>query len=50
MDMICEIDLCYKKYVLTNKKIGKKKQYGKLTKVVYGTLLGAILFYQKLSG
>ena len=50
VDMICEIDPCYKKYVLTNKKTGKKKLYGKLTKAVYGTLLGGILFYQKLSG
>ena len=50
VDMICEIDPCYKNYFLTNKKTGKKKLYGKLTKAVYGTLLGAILFYQKLSG
>ena len=47
--MICEIDPCYKTYVLTNKKTGKKKLYGKLTKAVYGTLLGAILFYYILS-
>ena len=49
VDMICDIDSCYNKYVLTNKKTGKKKLYGKLTKVVYDTLLGAILFCQKLS-
>ena len=48
--MICDIDPSYKKFVLTNNKRGKKKLYGKLTKAVYGTLLGAILFYQKLSG
>ena len=48
--MICEIDPNYLKYVLTNKRTGKQKLYGKLTKAVYGTLLGAILFYQKLSG
>ena len=48
--MICEIDPSYKKYVLTNKTTGKKRLYGKLTKAVYRTLLGAILFYQKLSG
>ena len=48
--MICEIDPSYEKYVLTNKTTGKKRLYGKLTKAVYGTLLGAILFYQKLSG
>ena len=49
-DMICDIDPSYKKFVLTNKRTGKKKLYDKLTKAVYGTLLGAILFYQKLSG
>ena len=48
--MICDIDPAYKKFVLTNKKTGKKKLYGKLTKAVYGMVLGAILFYQKLSG
>ena len=49
VDMIFDIDPCYKKYVLTNKKTGKKKLYCKPTNVVYGTLLGSILFYQKLS-
>ena len=48
--MICEIDPNYEKYVLTSKTTGKKRLYGKLTKAVYGTLLGTILFYQKLSG
>ena len=48
--MTCDVDPVYKKFVLINKKTGKKKLYGKLTKAVYGTLLGAILFYQKLSG
>ena len=28
VDMICEIDPCYKKYVLTNKKTGKKSCIG----------------------
>ena len=50
VDMICDIDPAYKKFVLINKETGKKKLYGKLTKAVYGTLLGAIFFYQKLSG
>ena len=50
VDMICEIDPCYKKYVLINKKTSKKKLYGKLTKAVHGTLLGAILIYKKLNG
>ena len=48
--MICDIEPSYKKFVLTNKRTGKKKLYSKLTKAVYGTLLGAILFYQKSSG
>ena len=48
--MICEIDLNYLKYVLTNKRTGKQKLYGKVTKAVYRTFLGAILFYQKLNG
>ena len=50
VDMICDIDQAFKRFVLINKKTGKKKLYDKLTKTVYGTLLGAILFYQKLSG
>ena len=29
---------------------GRNLIYGKLNKVVYGTLLGAILFYEKLGG
>ena len=49
VNIICDIDPAYEKFVLTNKKTGKKKLYGKLTKAVYGTLLGAVLFYQKLS-
>ena len=49
VNMICDIDPVFKKFVLTNKRTGKKKLYGKLTKAVYGTLLGAILFYHKLS-
>ena len=47
--MICKIDLSYEKYVLTNKTTGKKRLCGNLTKAVYRMLLGAILFYQKLS-
>ena len=44
--MTCESDPNYLKYVLTNKRTVKQKLYGKLTKAVYSTLLGAILFYQ----
>ena len=47
VDMICDIDPNYKKFILINKKTGKKNLYGKLIKAVHGTLLGAILFYQK---
>ena len=50
VDMICDINPCYRIFILTNKKTSKKKLYGKLTKAIYGTLLGAILIYQKLSG
>jgi hypothetical protein len=48
VSMICGIDPKYKKNVVFGKN-GKKYIYAKLTKAVYGTLLGAILFYQKLS-
>jgi hypothetical protein len=37
------------KRIWYTKKNGKKYIYAKLTKAVYGTLLGAILFYEKLS-
>lgn len=47
--MICDINPSYKGNILTNKKTGKKKLYIKLTKVVYGMLLGAILFYERLN-
>lgn len=49
VDMLCDINPEYKNYIVINKKTGTKKLYGKLTKAVYGTLLGAILFYKKLS-
>ena len=48
--VICEIDPSYEKYVLPNKTTSKKRLYGKFNKAVYGKLLEAILFYQKLSG
>ena len=47
VDMICQINPEYKKNVIVT-KAGKKIIYGKLTKAIYGTLLGAILFYEKL--
>ena len=48
--IIYKIDPSYNKCVLTSKTTRKKRLYSKLTKAVYGTLLGAILFYQKLIG
>jgi hypothetical protein len=48
VSMICDIDPKYKNNIVYGKN-GKKYVYAKLTKAVYGTLLGAILFYQKLS-
>jgi hypothetical protein len=48
VSMICDIDPEYKKDVVYGKN-GRKYLYAKLTKAVYGTLLGAILFYEKLS-
>jgi hypothetical protein len=48
VSIICDIDPKYKKNVIIGRN-GKKYIYAKLTKAVYGTLLGAILFYLKLS-
>jgi hypothetical protein len=47
VDMICQIDSNYDKNVI--RQGNKKFIFAKLNKAVYGTLLGAILFYQKLS-
>ena len=49
MEMICEIDPSYHKNVIWSKDHKKKFLYGRLVKAVYGTLLGAIIFYNKLS-
>ena len=49
MDMICEIDLFYCKNLIWSKDREKKFLYSRLIKAVYGTLLGAIIFYNKLS-
>jgi hypothetical protein len=48
VSMICDIDPKYKKNIVYGKN-GRKYIYAKLTKAVYGTLLGAILFYEKLT-
>ena len=47
VDMLCEIDnTLVDKIVRTNNS--NKLMFGKLDKAVYGTLLAAILFYEKL--
>ena len=48
--MLCDIDLSYKGKILYIRDDRRKFLYGKLVKAVYGTILGAILFYNKLSG
>jgi hypothetical protein len=48
VSMICDIDSRYKDNIVYGKN-GRKFLYAKLTKAVYGTLLGAILFYEKLT-
>jgi hypothetical protein len=47
VDMICQIDPKYKSNVIYRGR--KKFIFARLNKAVYGILLGAILFYQKLS-
>ena len=49
VEMICEIDPSYCKNVIWSQDCKKKFLYGRLIKAVYGTLLGAIIFYNKLS-
>ena len=49
VEIICEIDLSYHKNNIWNKICKKKFLYGRLVKAVYGTLLGLIIFYKKLS-
>ena len=49
MEMICKIDPSYYKDVIWSKDSKKKFLCGRLLKAVYGTLLGAIIFYNKLS-
>ena len=48
-EMLCEIDPSYKSKVLYTKDRQRKFLYGNLEKAVYGTILGAILFDNKLS-
>ena len=49
VDMMCEIDPSYKDKVIWSKDGKHKVLYGELVKAVYGTLLAAIIFYEKLS-
>ena len=49
VDMICEINPSYHKNIMWNRDGRKKFLYGRLTKAVYGILLGVIMFYNKLS-
>ena len=49
VDMICEIDPSYHSNIIWNKDCKKEFLYSRLIKAVYGTLLGAIIFYNKLS-
>ena len=49
VEIICEIDPSYHMNVIWSKDHKKKFVYGWLVKAVYGTLLGAIIFYNKLS-
>jgi hypothetical protein len=49
VDMICQIEPSYVECI----KYGRNKRkwmIGKLSKAIYGTLLGALLFYDKLRG
>ena len=47
--MICDINPEYRKHVVYSHNSQKQHPYAKLKEAVYGTLMGAILFYNKLS-
>ena len=49
VDIICEIDPSYFDKIMWSKDRKKEFLYGWLIKAVYRTLLGAIIFYNKLS-
>ena len=49
VDALCDIDPSLKEYIIKTRN-NRKLMYGELNKAVYGTLLGAILFYEKLAG
>ena len=53
VDMICQIKPEYQKLIRRTKKRNdgmRKVLVAKLTKAIYRTLLGAVLFYNKLKG
>ena len=53
VEMICQIKPEYRKLIRkTAKRNGgvRRVLVGKVTKAIYGTLLGAVLFYNKLKG
>lgn len=49
VDMICQIDPGYKNNIIWSRDKKQKFLYGRLQKAVYGTLLAAVIFYNKLS-
>ena len=49
VDMICETDTSYYDKIIWSKDCKKKLLYGRLIEAVYGTLLGANIFYNNLS-
>ena len=53
VEMICQLKLEYQKLIKKTKKRNggiRRVLVGKVTKAIYGTLLGAVLFYNKLKG
>ena len=53
VDMICQIKPKYRKLIRRTKKRNggmRKVLLGKVTTAIYGTLLGAVIFYNKLKG
>ena len=49
VNMLCEINPSYRNKVMRTKDKKRIFLFGALVKAVYGTLLGAIIFYKKLS-
>ena len=53
VEILCQIKLEYRKLIrYTKSKSGRTRKVlvGRITKAIYGTLLGAIMFYKKLRG